>query len=101
MKRKKWERSSPRFHFCWVIDVNELPQRKRGLYPAPPPSLLLTTILYFIAHSGIRIRNLSKKVKNTFKKFFQSTSHTDAGNRDIQVIRSIIEIDKEEIVYHF
>jgi len=60
---KRWERTSPRFHLCWVIVVNELPQRKRGLYPAPPPSLLLTAILYFTAHSGFRIRNLSKKVK--------------------------------------
>jgi hypothetical protein len=29
---------------------------------------LLTAILHFIAHSEIRIRNLSKKVKITLKK---------------------------------
>jgi hypothetical protein len=67
MKRKKWERTSPRFHFCKVIDVNELPQRKRGLKPAPPPGLLLKTISQFITHSTVRVRNLSKKVKKTVK----------------------------------
>ena len=63
MKRKKRERTSPRFHFCKVIDENELPQRKRGLKPAPPPGLLLKAISQFITHSIVRVRNLSKKVK--------------------------------------
>jgi hypothetical protein len=67
-----------------VIDVNELHQRKRGLYPAPPPGLLLTAILHFIAHSGIRIRNLSKKVKITIKIFaFKnfSNEYNDTNNK--------------------
>jgi hypothetical protein len=83
MKRKKWERSRPRFHFCWVIDVNELPQRKRGLHPAPPPSLLLTAILHFIAHSGFRIRNLSKKVKIPRKKLALSKVSMEQGRREL------------------
>jgi len=63
MKRKKAGTLQSAFPpFVWVISVNELPQRKRGLHPSPPPSLLLFTILKLNTHSDIRVHFFFNKV---------------------------------------